>query len=76
MEDVLLQIGRYYNLSFNYDKNTSLKGHTCTGKIILFDNLDNVMTTLALISSTTFTKEGKQIYITINPNKTSMPMEK
>ena len=76
MEDVLKQISRYYNLSFSYDKEVSLKEHTCTGKVILSDNLDNVMTTLALISATKYRKENKQIYITINPTKTSMPMEK
>ena len=64
MENVLKQIERYYNLSFNYDKNVSLKGLTCTGKIILSDNLDNVMTTIALISSTKYVRENNHIYIT------------
>lgn len=63
MAEVLKQIERYYNLSFNYDKNVSLGGLTCTGKIILSENLDNVMTTLALISSTNYHRENNQIYI-------------
>ena len=61
--EVLKQIERYYNLSFNYDKNVSLGGLTCTGKIILSENLDNVMTTLALISSTNYHRQNNQIYI-------------
>ena len=63
MTEVLKQIERYYNLSFNYEENITLQELTCTGKIILSDNLDNVMTTLALISSTTYKREGIQIYI-------------
>ncbi len=61
--DALKQIERYYNLSFNYGDNVSFQGLTCTGKIILSDNIDNVMTALALISSTKYKKEDKLIYI-------------
>lgn len=61
--EVLKQIERYYNLSFNYGDNVSFQGLTCTGKIILSDNLDNVMTALTLISSTKYKKEEKLIYI-------------
>ena len=69
MADALKQIERYYNLSFNYDKNTTLKEQTCTGKIVLSDDLDNVMTTIALISSTKYKKENNQIYITNKKNQ-------
>ncbi len=61
--EALKQIERYYNLSFNYENNVSLQGLTCTGKIILSDNLDNVMTTLTLISDTKYKREDKLIYI-------------
>lgn len=61
--DALKQIERYYNLSFNYDEDVSFQGLTCTGKIILSDNLDNVMTALSLISATKYKREDKQIYI-------------
>ncbi len=63
MIEALKQIERYYNLSFNFGDDVSFQGLTCTGKIILSDNLDNVMTALSLISATTYKKEGKQIYI-------------
>lgn len=61
--EALKQIERYYNFSFNYSDNVSFQGLTCTGKIILSDNLDNVMTALTLISATKYKKEGKLIYI-------------
>lgn len=61
--EALKQIERYYNLSFNYGDDVSFQGLTCTGKIILSDNLDNVMTALTLISATKYKKEDKLIYI-------------
>lgn len=61
--DALKQIERYYNLSFNLDNNVSFKELTCTGKIILSDNLDNVMTALSLISGTEYKRENNRIYI-------------
>jgi hypothetical protein len=68
MSEVLQQIERYYNLSFNYDKDVTLKELTCNGKIILSENLDNVMTTISLLTSTRYKKEDDQIYITNEPN--------
>lgn len=65
--DVLKQIERYYNLSFNIDKNLDLQTRTCTGKIYLSDNLDNVMTTISLLSSTRYDRDNKTIYINMNP---------
>ncbi len=61
--EALKQIERYYNLSFNLDDAVSFKGITCTGKIILSENLDNVMITLSLISGTKYKRENKAIYI-------------
>ena len=64
MPEVLKQIERYYNLSFSYDKDVALKDLTCNGKIILSENLDNVMTTITLLTSTRYKKENNRIYIT------------
>lgn len=64
MTEVLKQIERYYNLSFSYDKDVTLKDLTCNGKIILSENLDNVMTTVTLLTSTQYKKENNRIYIT------------
>ena len=61
--EVLSQIERYYNLSFNLDDQVSLQGVSCSGKIILTDNLDNVLTALTLISDTRYHRENKSIYI-------------
>lgn len=61
--EVLKQIERFYNLSFNLDDHVSFQGMTCSGKIILSDNLDNVLTALTLISDTRYHRENKSIYI-------------
>jgi len=66
MIEVLKQIGRYYNVSFNFDQDVNLQKRTCSGKIYLSDNLDNVMTTIALLSSTRNVKQNNQIYIILN----------
>lgn len=63
MTEVLKQIGRYYNLSFDFDNDVNLQKRTCTGKIYLSENLNNVMTTIGLLSSTTYTKNNNQIFI-------------
>lgn len=67
MTEVLKQVERYYNISFNYDQDVNLRNRTCTGKIYLSDNLDNVMTTIALLSSTNYKTENNKIYITHEP---------
>ncbi|MDR2816486.1 MAG: FecR domain-containing protein [Proteiniphilum sp.] len=67
MTEVLQQIGRYYNLSFNFENDVNLQKRTCTGKIYLSDNLDNVMTIIGLLSSTTYTKIENKILITNKP---------
>lgn len=66
MTEVLKKIGRYYNVSFNFDQDVNLQKRTCSGKIYLSDNLDNVMTTIALLSSTRYVKQNNQIYIILN----------
>ncbi len=64
MTDILKTIGRYYNLSFNFDQGVDLNMRTCTGKIYLSDNLDNVLKTFSLLSSTNYKIENNRIYIT------------
>lgn len=68
VSEVLKQIGRYYNLAFDYEADVNLQKRTCTGKIYLSDNLDYVMTTVALLSSTGYEKQGNRIYIMNEPN--------
>jgi ferric-dicitrate binding protein FerR (iron transport regulator) len=70
--EVLKQIERYYNLSFNYDENVNFRGLTCTGKIILSENLENVLKTLTLLTSSKYKIEDKKIYIYLEPKPASL----
>lgn len=64
MTELLQRIERYYNLSFNYEQDVNLQKRTCTGKIYLSEDIDNVMTTIALLSSTRYEIDKNRIYIT------------
>lgn len=63
MSDVLKQIEKYYNLSFNFSKDVSIQKRACTGKIYLSEDIDNVLMTLTLLTSTKHTKLNNQSYI-------------
>lgn len=64
MNEVLRQIGKYYNLKFDFDNDVNIQKRTCNGKIYLSEDLDNVMTTIGILSSTNYRKEGNRIIIT------------
>src|SRR5690606_32958933 len=66
MTEILRLVGKYYNLSFSYEQDVNLQKRTCTGKIYLSENLDNVMTTIALLSSTRYERENNRIYFVPN----------
>lgn len=65
--EVLKHIERYYNQSFVIRDQVNLASRTCTGKLYLSDNLDNVMKTVSILSSIHYTQQGKTIYIDMNP---------
>jgi len=67
IDEVLKQIERYYNLSFSIGENLNLSSKTCSGKIYLSQNLDNVMETISLLTSTHYTRDDNKIYINVNP---------
>ena len=69
MVEILKRIERYYNLSLSYDNDDyeKLKNKTCTGRIILSENVDNVLTTFALLSRTKYEKENRKILINVEP---------
>lgn len=67
MTDVLRQVGRYYNISFDYDQDVELHKRTCTGRIFLTDNIDHVMGAIGVLTNSRYTREDNQI-ILINNN--------
>lgn len=53
IEKVLLELSRYYNVSF-LDTDQELIGKTCTGKIYLSANLNDVLETLSILSNSSY----------------------
>lgn len=43
LNEVLMKIGRYYNMEFTYHTELDLDNRTCSGKLYLSDNFDNVL---------------------------------
>ncbi|MBO3096832.1 FecR family protein [Gelidibacter pelagius] len=58
IEDVLLELSRYYNVTFLETENEFI-GKTCTGKIYLSSNLRDVLETLSTLSNTSFKVKEK-----------------
>lgn len=65
--EVLKLIERYYNQSFEIKDQVDLSLRTCNGKLYLSDDLDNVMKTISILASIQYMRDGKTIYININP---------
>lgn len=64
ISDIIKKIERYYNFSFETSGNITLSKKTCTGKLVLSENVDDIMKALSVLSSTTYRREDNKIYIT------------
>ena len=62
LSEILKYIGRYYNVEFD-DRSGQLSEKRCVGKLVLSDNIDDVMISLSAISSTVFYREDETIYL-------------
>lgn len=62
--EILKKIGRYYNVHFESSQEIKLNDKTCSGKLFLSNNLDSVMTSVSVLSSTVYQRENNNIYIT------------
>lgn len=64
MDEILKKIGRYYNVQFKRNPDIELNDKTCSGKLFLSNNLDSVMTSVSVLSSTVYQRENNIIHIT------------
>jgi len=64
ISEILKKIGRYYNVHFESSQEVKLNDKTCSGKLYLSHNLDSVMTSVSVLSSTVYQRENNNIYIT------------
>ena len=56
LNDVLKKIGRYYNVEFQYGNELNLINETCSGKLFLSENFDNVLDAFSRMTFLTYEK--------------------
>ncbi len=61
--EVLRSLGKYYNITFD-NTAVSLAGEYISGKVYLSDNIDDVLTSVSLITSTTYTRSRQTVKLT------------
>ncbi|HHV84921.1 MAG TPA: DUF4974 domain-containing protein, partial [Petrimonas sp.] len=66
------KVGRYYNISF--DGATSLPDKKITGKLFLSENIDDVLSSISLLTSTEYKREENVIKLLKNERR-NKPME-
>lgn len=64
VSEILKKIGRYYNVHFESIPDVKLNDKSCSGKLFLSNNLDSVMTSVSVLSSTVYQREDNIIHIT------------
>ena len=70
--EVLKKVGRYYNISF--DGTTNLPDKKITGKLFLSENIDDVLSSISLLTSTEYKREENVIKLLKNERR-NKPME-
>jgi ferric-dicitrate binding protein FerR (iron transport regulator) len=63
MSEILKKIGRYYNVRFDGSPDIALNEKSCSGKLFLSNNLDSVLTSVSVLSSTIYKRENNKIHI-------------
>ena len=63
VSEILKKVGRYYNVEFENSPDISLNDKTYSGKLFLSNNLDSVMVSISLLSSTKYNREDNIIHI-------------
>lgn len=67
LNDVLKKIGRYYNVEFKYKNELNLQATTCSGKLFLSDNLNDVLKAFSEMTFLDYEQHSNQtIYIKEN----------
>ncbi len=61
LDEVLRKIGRYYNVEFYYNKELNLSDRTCSGKLFLSDNLEDVLNSFSKMTQLKYGKERDKI---------------
>lgn len=63
LSSILHNVGRYYNVSFEKNNHIEFAQRTYSGKLILSDNLDDIMNSISALTSTVYNRENNKILI-------------
>lgn len=63
VSEVLTKIERYYNVNFSCSDRGTLADRTCWGKLMLAEDMENILKAICLISGTTYERDGDAILI-------------
>ncbi len=63
VSDVLRIVGRYYNINFEFDDREAVESSTCSGKLILSEDINETMNSIALLTKTDYRIDNNKIYI-------------
>lgn len=69
LTDVLKKIGRYYNIEFNYDAALKLQEQTCSGKLFLSDNLNDVLESFSKMTFLDYKRLNEGVFYIDKPGK-------
>jgi ferric-dicitrate binding protein FerR (iron transport regulator) len=61
--EVLKVVGRYYNVDFKPQNAEQLYTGTCTGKLFLSDDIDELIAALSVLSTSRYYRENEIIYL-------------
>jgi ferric-dicitrate binding protein FerR (iron transport regulator) len=61
--EVLKVVGRYYNVDFKPQNAEQLYAGTCTGKLFLSDDIDELIAALSVLSTSRYYRENEIIYL-------------
>jgi hypothetical protein len=64
LDEVLKKIGRYYNVEFRYQSDLGLTEKTCSGKLFLSDNLEDVIKAFSKLTFLNCEINNETIHIT------------
>ncbi|MEN6589276.1 MAG: FecR domain-containing protein [Proteiniphilum sp.] len=69
LTDVLKKIGRYYNIEFNYEAALKLQDQTCSGKLFLSDNLNDVLQSFSKMTFLDYKRLNERVIYIDKPGK-------
>lgn len=65
LSEIALRLSRYYGVNINCEEEAAQK--SCTGKLVLFDNMENTLKTLSNIFPVRYEIQDNKIKISMNP---------